>query len=188
MSHRVPARSARWRRPQTGQSIRRKAALRQAADLPYFQFRDECHLLFAEPLEAARIAILSGDYIEALTRLAVAESNVTETVVADSGGNVLHKPPVQSARRAELQLLRGAAMLGLEWASRAQAGTSATTSARSQTTTTPSREAEAQALITQALKVPDQLAADLAPAERAQFLKQFDAWRKLAEPEKGQQQ
>jgi tetratricopeptide (TPR) repeat protein len=87
-------------------------ALARAKQVAYFPEADEYRLPFAEPLEAARIAIAQGNYQTALGHLDVAAHNAGSLEVP--GDPNLSQREIAPARRAEVELLKGLALLGLE--------------------------------------------------------------------------
>jgi len=128
---------------------------------------DEYRLPFVMRLERARLAIIRKDYAGALSHLDQAEQYVAAVqahAAAVEAGEVVSQPipdvnklPLSPARRAELNLLRGVALLGLDPASD-----------------------DGARLVRRALATPVQLAAGLPPEQREAFLKQFESWQQLA--------
>jgi len=119
----------------------------------YYACHDEDRLDFNEPLLAARIAIAEKRYREASALIAEAEQHTGLPSCSDQANN----RPIVSARIAELTLLKGVALLGLNQS-----------------------DEEAAHLIEQALAVPEKLAAGLPVEQRKTFLSQFVEWTKLA--------
>jgi hypothetical protein len=146
-------REARLRRVE-GDYAGTKQMLTQAAELPYYAAADESRLLFAEPLEAARLAVIEGDYALALRYLDQAEANAGAIIVPRDPN--LNKRPIGPLARAELNLLRGAALLGLD-----------------------AQDPDARQLIVGALTLPQRLAEGIAAVDRPAFLQQFQSWESL---------
>lgn len=84
--------------------------LETAATLPDFPSADESHLDFNEPMERLRIAIARGDFNSALQH---ADEAAQHTSLREFDGYPTH-PPIGTTARAELNLLRGVAGIGLD--------------------------------------------------------------------------
>jgi tetratricopeptide (TPR) repeat protein len=128
--------------------------LRVAKGVPLSYCADEDRLDFFEPMLAARIAIADRRYKQALDFIAEAEQHAGLPPCSDIANN----RPIAPARIAELTLLKGVALLGVDETS-----------------------ADGRQLVEKALAIPEKLAAGL-PAEQGEaFLKQFEPWQRLAE-------
>jgi tetratricopeptide (TPR) repeat protein len=132
-----------------GESLDRAAGVRD------YPLCDELRLSFAIPVEYARLAIARRDYATTLLRLDEAELVAGQMVV--SGEPDINQAPIPPSRQAELRLLRGIALLGLD--DKSEAG---------------------MRLVQKAIGVPEKMAATLSAAERAAFMKQFEPWQRLA--------
>jgi len=128
--------------------------LRTARTVPYLPCHDESRLDFNEPLLAARIAIAQGSYESALDAIDQAQLHTGPPIVSDSANN----RPISQARLAELTLLKGVALLGLD-----------------------ESNPEGRQLVEKALAVPAKLAEGLPPERREAFMKRFESWQKLAD-------
>jgi tetratricopeptide (TPR) repeat protein len=128
--------------------------LRMARAVPYSGCHDESRLDFNEPLLAARIAIAQGRYESALASIDQAQLHTGPPDCSD----IANERPIAPARLAELTLLKGAALLGLD-----------------------EKSAEGAQLVEKALAVPHKLAAGLPPEQREAFMKRFEPWQKLAD-------
>lgn len=151
------------------------AAARQALDraatledwLTQNPGNDEYRLPFILRLERARLAIVTGHHDRALKHLDEAEeyvATVKKHLTGVEAGEVASQPipdvnklPISPARRAEVQLLRGIALLGLDPYSK-----------------------EGARLIRKALAVPEKLATGLPAEQRQAFIQRFAPWQLLA--------
>lgn len=89
-------------------------ALRAAQAIRPCPLADDYRLDFALPLEVGRLAIIQGHYAAALTQLAGAEAHWGAYHGVDVNGAPVDRPKISEARRAELRLLRGLALLGID--------------------------------------------------------------------------
>lgn len=132
------------------------AMLASAEALPWYKLHAESRQDFLIPLEAARLAIARRDYRAALARLVEAERNTGPLSLADRSGADVSSPPIDALGRAELDLLRGVALLGVN-----------------------PKDQTAVGLIRRAVGLPRRLAAQLDEADRPAFMRQFAAWEEL---------
>jgi tetratricopeptide (TPR) repeat protein len=128
--------------------------LRAARGVPLSYCADEDRLDFFEPMLAARIAIADRRYEQALDLIAEAEQHAGLPLCSDTANN----RPIAPTRIAELTLLKGVALIGVDETS-----------------------AEGRQLVEKALAIPKKLAAGLPAEQREAFLKQFESWQRLAE-------
>lgn len=154
---------------------------------------DEYHLPLLFRLEQARLAIIKKDYSDALRHLDRAEqydAAIRDYFAKQAAGQIdaptvpdVHKLPLSPLRRAEMNLLRGVALLGLEEAATVgppwpmwdgEAPAKPVSSALS-------TQHSALSLIHSSLALPEKLAAALPADQREKFLNQFAPWAKLAE-------
>ncbi|HVP10510.1 MAG TPA: tetratricopeptide repeat protein [Phycisphaerae bacterium] len=140
---------------------------------------DEYHLPLILRIEEARLEIIEKNYSSALRRLDHAEeydAAFRDCVAREAAGEPgapptpdVHKLPLRPMRRAEMNLLRGVALLGLGDAGAGQASPSGN----------PGRAA-AVAMIRKALVIPERLSAELPADQREKVVSQFAAWAELA--------
>lgn len=155
-----------WTPPTLRELDGAQIALDRAASLPDRPLHDEYRVPLILPIEQARLSIARGDYRSALIYLDQADRKAGPSIVPDQPH--LNKPAAGPMLLAELALLRGVALLGVD-----------------------SSNVEGVRLVTAAARLPERLAASLPPDRRAAFLQQFKSWRALlrqaGEPETARQ-
>lgn len=126
--------------------------LSAAKNVSIFYCTDEDRLDFYEPLLAARIAIAEKRYQDALDHTSEAEKHTDLPPCSD----IANKRPIARARIAELTLLKGVALLGLD-----------------------EKSAEGAHLVEKAMAVPVKLSLGMPSEHREAFLEQFEVWQRL---------